>query len=601
MKNLFLILIIIFTLPAAAQQEDIQLANEYYMQGEIEKALDIYTALAKKTQNISLIHSNYFNLLMTTAQFGEAEKYMKRVLRYYKSNVIYRIDYALIFKETGDLNKYEKEIDQLINEIKSDRHRMRLAAQNFIRKQIPDKALLLYKKVRKERGDKYLYALELANVHRIMGNKDLMVEEYLNFTEGNPNNISYVKNVLQNFLTEQDDLANLEIKLIEKAQKKPEETIYSELLIWVNLQQKNFMGAFIQAKALDRRLNEGGSEVLDIGMIALENNAFDEAIQIFAYIIERYPATPNYYLARRMSIKAREEKVKKSYPVDMEEIKRLAADYQLLYEESNNSYHGLEAMRSKAHLHAFYLNENDQAIQILSTLIERSRNLRKFVSHCKLDLGDIYILDDQPWESTLLYSQVEKENEDSPLAYEAKLKNARLHYFNGDFSLAKSHLDILKIATTRQISNDAIALSLLITDNTFLDSTDAAMQEFANTELLVYQNKMEEARIKLESMLKTYSGHNLTDEIWWTLARINRQQGNFLVSIEWLSKITTTYNNDILADDAAYTIADIYENDLKDFEKAMHHYEEFLKKYPGSLYISESRKRYRKLRGDFIN
>ncbi len=601
MKNIFISLAIIISLPLAAQNSDVQLANEYFMQGEVDKALDLYNDLAKKSQNISLIHSNYYNLLITTKQYSQAEKYLKRVLKYYNNNAIYRIDYALIFKETGDLTKYEKEIDKLISEVKSDRHRMRLTAQNFIRKQIPDKALKLYKQSRKEKGDKYQYSLELANIHRIMGDKDLMVEEYLNFTEGNPNNISYVKNVLQNFLTEQDDLENLEIKLIEKAQKNPDETIYSELLIWVNLQQKNFLGAFIQAKALDRRMNEGGSEVLDIGMIALENRAYDESIQIFAYIIEKYPSTPNYYLSRRMSIKAREEKVKNTYPVNLEEIKSLATEYQTLFDESNRSYHGLEAMRSKAHLHAFYLNENDKAIEILNDLINNSRKLRKFISNCKLDLGDIYLLDDQPWESTLLYSQVEKENEDSPLAYEAKLKNARLNYFNGDFSLAKSHLDILKIATTRQISNDAIALSLLINDNTFLDTTDEAMQEFANVELLVYQNKLEQAKQNLEAMLQNFEHHNLTDEIWWTLAKISRQQGDFEGAISWLKKIGISYGDDILADDAAFTIADIYQYDLKDNTEAMKHYEEFLRKYPGSLFIAESRKRFRKLRGDFIN
>ena len=597
----FILIIIIFQPAIAQSNTDVQLANEYYVQGEFEKARDIYGKLSKQRQFLSLIHTNYLSLLITTKDYSEAEKYLKRVLKYYPDNVMYRVDYAILFKETGDIAKYDKEIFALIDDVFFDRHRMRVAAQNMVRKQIPEKALLLYNKVRRENDDKYSYALEMANIHRIMGNKDLMVEEYLNFTEGNPNNIGYVKNVLQNFLTEPDDLENLELKLIEKTQKRPNETIYNELLIWVNLQMKNFSGAFIQAKALDRRRDEGGSEVLDIGMIALENESYDDAIGIFKYVIDRYPNTPNYYLARRMSIKAKEEKVKTTYPVDQQQIRSLAADYQLLFDESNKSYHGLEALRSKALLHAFYLDEKEEAIKILKQLISDVRVSRKFVSTCKLDLGDIYLLADQPWESTLLYSQVEKENEDSPLAYQAKLKNARLNYFNGDFALAKSHLDILKIATTREISNDAIALSLLINDNTFLDTTDLAMQEFANVELLVYQNKIDSATLRLNNMLENFNGHNLTDEIWWTLAKIYRQQGQFEEAIKTLEKISTNYSYDILADDAAYQIAEIYEIDLKNYEKAMDLYAAFLRDYPGSLFVAESRKRFRKLRGDFIN
>ena len=593
-------IIFLLTISAYGQTNtQIQLANEYYLQGELNKSLDIYRDLAKKRENIGLIHTNYLDILMSTSQFDEAEKYMKRVLRYYPNNVMYAIDNAIVYKEQEKVDKFDKEIDDLIGNVMNDRHKMRLAAQGFVRKQLPEKALLLYEKIRKSSNQKHSYALELANIHRLMGNKDLMVEEYLNFTEDNPNNIGYVKNVLQNFLTEPDDLENLELLLIEKTQKKPNETIYNELLIWVNLQQKNFRGAFIQARALDRRLKEGGSEVLDIGMIALDNQAYDDAIDIFGYIIERYPGSPNYYMARRMSIKSQEEKVKNTYPVNRAEIQQLAQAYQSLYDESNRSYHGLEAMRSKALLHAFYLDERAQAIDILNQLIQTSRVHRKFVSYCKLDLGDIYLLDDQPWESTLLYSQVEKENEDSPLAYEAKLRNARLNYFNGDFALAKSHLDILKIATTREISNDAIALSLLINDNTFLDSTDQAMQEFANIELMVYQNKFEEAKTSLNGMLEKYEHHNLTDEIWWTLARIYRQEGAFEEAIAVLEKISLAYGEDILADDAAFKIANIYEQDLKDAEKAMELYAKFLRDFPGSLYVAESRKRFRTMRGDF--
>ena len=49
------------------------------------------------------------------------------------------------------------------------------------------------------------------------------------------------------------------------------------------------------------------------------------------------------------------------------------------------------------------------------------------------------------------YSQVEKAQKDAPLGYEAKLRNARLSYFNGDFKLAEAHLDIFwKEATSRE-------------------------------------------------------------------------------------------------------------------------------------------------------
>ena len=54
-------------------------------------------------------------------------------------------------------------------------------------------------------------------------------------------------------------------------------------------------------------------------------------------------------------------------------------------------------------------------------------------------------------------------------------------------------------------------------------------------------------------------------------------------------------------DDSYFLQGEIYERQLKDKDKAMEIYREFLNKYPGSVYAAEARKRFRALRGDFIN
>jgi len=58
---------------------------------------------------------------------------------------------------------------------------------------------------------------------------------------------------------------------------------------------------------------------------------------------------------------------------------------------------------------------------------------------------------------------------------------------------------------------------------------------------------------------------------------------------------------DILADNATFQLADLYENILGDTTKAQELYEKVLLEYPGSLFVVEARKRFRRLRGDDIN
>jgi outer membrane protein assembly factor BamD (BamD/ComL family) len=55
----------------------------------------------------------------------------------------------------------------------------------------------------------------------------------------------------------------------------------------------------------------------------------------------------------------------------------------------------------------------------------------------------------------------------------------------------------------------------------------------------------------------------------------------------------------VLSDDAYFLQGEIHERQLKDKEKAMEIYREFLTKYPGSVFAAEARKRFRTLRGDF--
>jgi TolA-binding protein len=216
-------------------------------------------------------------------------------------------------------------------------------------------------------------------------------------------------------------------------------------------------------------------------------------------------------------------------------------------------------------------------------------------------LGDIYLLKSEPWEATLLYSQVEKTHKEMQLGHEAKLRNAKLSYYKGDFELAQEHLDILKLATSREIANDAMDLSLLITDNTGLDSSTTALAEYAASELLIFQNKLDQAQGKLDQMLRKYQGHSLTDEIYFLKANIYMKVGNFQQAITNLGQIVANPQYDILSDDALFLMAKIYEENLNDKEKAKELYNSLLVKYPGSIFTVDARKRFRKLRGDVVN
>jgi tetratricopeptide (TPR) repeat protein len=468
-------------------------------------------------------------------------------------------------------------------------------------KQKLDFAQELYLRGRKVSKDPYRYSIELATIYRLLNEKDKMIHEYLNFVNRSPNNLPYVRNVLQNFLDSKEDLTSFENLLYDLIQRDPENDIYSELIIWVNIQQRNFYGAFIQARAYDFRTQKDGNKILEVGLIALENKDFENALEIFDYITTNYQQSFIYPIAKRYKVKSREELVKSTFPVDEKEIRNLIVDYNELIREIGVNSRTAEAMLSKAHLHAFYLNEKDSAIFILKTIIKIPRISPELKAQCKLDLGDIYLLQGEPWESALLYAQVEKSRKESPSGYEAKLRSAKLSYYKGDFTLAQQHLDILKMATTREIANDAMHLSLLIKDNIGLDTSDFLLRKYASIELILFQNNKKEALDSLNAIYDNYKGSRLTDDILWLQSSIYMEMGLFENALERLSIIVNEYSEDIFGDDAFFRIAEINDFYIKNTEEAKNLYQEFLSKYPGSVYAAEARKRFRVLRGDYVN
>jgi tetratricopeptide (TPR) repeat protein len=580
---------------------DINLANEYYTMGELEKAKDIYEKLSRNPRNIALIHKNYFEILLSTNDFKTAERYIEKNIREFPDNVFYQVDRGIIYGRQGELQNENEYYEKLIDEVSGDERKLRLTAQYFIRNQKLEHSVRLYETGRRKQKDPNAYAVELATVYRLLNEKDKMVREYLNFVNNSPNNLPYVKNVLQNFLTEEEDLKSFEDLMYDLIQREPENEVYAELIIWINIQQRNFYGAFMQARAYDLKSGKDGNKILEVGMIALENKDYETALEIFDYLTKNYKEAYIYPIAKRFKINSREELVKNTFPVEVKEIRILANDYAQLVRELGINSRTAEALLSKARLHAFYLDEQDSAINILNTIINIPRISPELQARCKLDLGDIYLLSGEPWESALLYAQVEKSRKETSIGYEAKLRSAKLSYYKGEFVLAQEHLDVLKEATTREISNDAIHLSLLIKDNVGLDTSDYLMRKYAGIELMLFQNKKLEALDSLDKMYQEFKGSRLTDEILWLQSKIYLEMGKFEKAIELLEIILSDYPDDIFGDDSFFRIAEIYDYHLKDIEKSKELYQEFLKKYPGSVFAAEARKRFRTLRGDYIN
>ncbi|ALW84413.1 hypothetical protein AUC43_04500 [Hymenobacter sedentarius] len=574
------------------------LAEDYARRGEHEKVVFLYEKLSAEEQTSPAVFPVYLASLQALKRYKEAEKLARKAVKLHPEDATTGVALGAVYAAAGDAPAAEKQWQKVLSQLTPAQ--VLAVATEFGRRELPEWAERTYLRGRSLAKNDTEYAPQLIQLYTQSQNQPQVLAETLRLVAQDEKQLPFVRNMLQNALHEEKDFDALEKLLLAATQEHPEQAAYSELLLWLQVQRHDFTGALVQARALDRRARTEGSRVMELAAIAQQNKDYESAIDGYAYVAKEYRSGPYGNVARQRLLQAREAQVRDTYPVDEAKVRALVGDYEQLLAELGRTPDTAPVLRNLANLYAFQLNDRAKAMSLLQEVIDMPRASDEVVDEAKVTQGDLYLLKGEPWEATLLYSQVEKSHKDSPLGYEAKLRNARLSYYAGDFKLAQSHLDILKEATTREIANDAMQLSLLIQDNTVEDTLDLGLKAYAAVEQLVFQNKLKEAIAGLDMLLEKFPGHSLSDDTYYLKAQLQRRTGDFAGAIATLERITNNPKYDVLSDDALFLLARIQEEDVKDKAKAQELYNQVITKYPGSIYVAEARKRFRKLRGDGV-
>jgi tetratricopeptide (TPR) repeat protein len=596
----FLLLIAACTTLFAQENIDLQLAQQFSANGEEQKALEIYQKLYK--QDNDTYYEGYLNSLLKLKKFADAESISKKMIKKYPAQYQYSISLAKVYREGGRKDKADAVYNDLLKGLTDNYNGIVSMATLFYQSQNADMAIKVFLQGRKLLKNDQVFALELISMYRSTLNKPGLITEYLNFLPKNPDYLNQAENTMAMVLKDETDFDLLKSELIKHIQQDPQQEIFPELLTWQYLQQKDYEQALNQELALSRRRNDDGSEVFDLCQTLVSNGAYDEAIRGYEYIIGLggKKDQQTYISARVELVNTKNLKITAGKYTEAD-LLGLEKDYTDLLNEFGRSQNTVFAISQLAHLQAFKLHKLDDAQKLLEDAIKIPNLNPATIASLKLDLGDIYLMNNQPWEATLIYSQVEKANNDVNTTQDAKLRNAKLSYYTGDFNWAKGQLDILKAATSQLIANDALNLSLLIKDNTLGDSTGAALKMYARADLLIFEEQPDKAVLVLDSIDKKYPQNYLTDDILMSKARILIQRKDYAAAVPLLQTIADDHKFDLWADDAVFMLGDIYENNLQDKEKAKTYYQRIITDYPNSLWINEARKRFRVLRGDKLN
>jgi tetratricopeptide (TPR) repeat protein len=599
------LVLVLACLPCAWAQAqggtDEQLAAQYLQQGEYDKAVLYYEKLYK-AQPTSYFYEQLYKSYVALKQYDDAEKLAKERMRRQDGDPGYLVDIGELKKLQGDDDRAKQQFNKAIKAVKADQGSIRRLANAFVNNNELDYALETYERGRKLLNDDATgFFYETASIRAAKGDVAGMISDYMDLVQANPAYLQAVQNGLARFIdfTATDERSDLlRTELLRRIQKTPDNTLFQEMLIWMYIQRKDLESAYVQSKAMDKRFKEGGQRLMALGDMAVTNKEWDVATKCYQYVVALGPGTNWYTAARIGQVTAMDAQVRDQADPPKDQLDALEKNYAGTLDELGRTPANVKLISGLARLKAYYLNDIDSAEALLQQAITMPGLPPQTQAQLKLDLGDIEVLGGDIWDASLLYSQVTLDFKKDMLGSDARLRNAKVSFYTGDFLWAKAQLDILKAGTSKLIANDAMELSLLISDNLGEDTVSVPLQLYAKAELLTFQHKYGPAVAVLDTLSARFPMHAIGDRVLYERYHIAKARHQYPEAAGFLEKVVELYPNGILVDNAMYDLGLLYENGLKDDEQAKKWFGKLLFEQTGSIFVPDAREHYRRLRGD---
>ncbi|WP_411030372.1 tetratricopeptide repeat protein [Spongiimicrobium sp. 3-5] len=580
---------------ALFSQDDF-LAKQYINDGEYKKALVFYEKLVKKNPRRTDYAEGLVLCYQQLEDYTKAETFLLKKISEKNTYPTLLIELGHNYSLQDLPQKAAEYYEKALNKIEENPNYGYGIGFRFHKYVLLDYAIKAYSKAMRLNPD-LDYNFQLARIYGEQGNIEKMYESYLELIRLGRSSTSNVLRNISDFVTsDADNQNNIKLKriLLQKAQKDPD-LLWNELLSWLFVQQKQYNSAFGQEKAIYKRSDENSMQRLEgLGNLAMEDQEPEMAKDIFEYIAEKSNDLGTILKAKLnlIDIELLDANDKKLVEVQ-KTFETLLANY-------GYQSRSLRLQIAYANFLTFKKGNPEKAINILKKSLELSLN-RFDRGYVKMALGDILVFDKKFNQALIYFSQTQKDLKNDVLGQNARFKVAQTSFYKGDFDWALTQLKVLRSSTSQLIANDAMQLSLLISDNSLEDSTQTALKKYARADLLAYQNNTKEAIEELNDILENHKGEKIEDEALLKQGQLLERIKDYEAAKFNYQKIVEFYAFDILADDALFALAELYKNVLNEPEKAKSHYEKIIYDHQDSYYFPLAKRNYRILRGDAIN
>lgn len=593
--RLFPIFLVLLVPLFAFGQEDF-LAKQYFNDGEFEKAVVFYEKLVQDNPRRTDYGEGLIACYQQLERYADAEEYLLRELDQKTAYPTFFVELGYNYMLQNDPEKAEVQYLKALSKIDENSNYGYGVGLRFQKYALLDYALKAYSRAM-ALNPKLDYKYQMARIYGEQGDIERMYASYLDLIlEGRTSKSNVLRNIDEFITADPVNENNIKFKkiLLSNAQSNPD-ILWNELLSWLFVQQKQYDSAFRQEKAIFKRLDGATIQRLEgLGDLALKDRDLEVAQAIFEYIVEN---TNDGVTKLNAQLNLLDLQLLNAEENQLIAIQKEFETLMAIYGYNTQT---LQLQVAYANFLTFRKDSPEPAIDILKKSLDLPLNQRG-TAFIKLALGDILVFDKKFNEALIYYSQVQKSLKNDVLGQDARFKVAQTSFYKGDFDWALTQLKVLRGSTSQLMANDAMQLSLLISDNSLEDSTQTALKKYAQADLLGYQKKTKDAIAVLDDILQQHKGEKIEDEALLKQAQLLESIKDYETAEFNYLKILSFYGDGILADDAHFALAELYRNVLDQPAKAKEQYEKIIYNFQDSYYFPQARKNFRTLRGDSIN
>ncbi|MDE3001220.1 MAG: tetratricopeptide repeat protein [Gemmatimonadota bacterium] len=571
-------------LSAATARETLRQATAKEASGDLREALRLYRKLLKRYPDRADLVLRVESILYRTGRRNDAVRLLASHLQKRPGDSAVRFRLADIQSETGNLDGAIAHWNRIVADA-TDTGTFERVARNFLRHNLPSRALSVCRRGRDILKNPHLFAGQMAEITERLARYPDAVAEYLVFVRQQPQLLGHVETRFRHFAREGDQQDRTLATLGREAREHPDDDIalrlFTEYALAAGLEDR----ALRVFAAFPRIGPHHVTHLLRVGEHAFEAGRFAPAAQAYALLLAGPSAIARQPEAMLGLGKASE---------GLSRADTAASLYRSLIDGFPETLYAHEAGFRLGLLLRRVYRDTAAALDAFRSVAGAKRRT-SWRYHALFEIADILVVADRLTEARSVYVRVARERQDREDAARARFGIAECHFLSGDVDAARTVIDSMLSGSPNGFSfNDALGLSVLLEQGS--QEGDAVLQSFASASKLVRRQQPDAALAAYREFAATHPKSRLLDRALASqialLDTLGRYNEAILVSRRLLESVPWSP----LCPGAMVTVGRIYDLRLGQYQDALKTYESVLSAYPHSLEAEEAREQARALR-----